>query len=187
MPFKLSVFTQSNYTFEGKRETEEVEMFLYSHWLILVLKAIYYGLLALLPLVPVIFFAREIINYELVSLSFILLTAYYMILWAGICYETMIYLLDTWIVTDERIIDILQKGFFVRNVAELDLSRVQDISVKTSGIIQTIFDFGDVDIQSAGAINKFRFRQVAHPQMVKDRIMKLVTEAKKKGSEYIEA
>jgi len=91
----------------------------------------------------------------------------------------MIYLLDTWIVTGERILDINQKNFFFRTVAELDLSKVQDISIKTSGLIQTIFDFGDIEIQSAGATNKFRFNQVGHPNMIKDRIMKLVTEAKK--------
>lgn len=95
----------------------------------------------------------------------------------------MLYLLDTWIVTNERILDVNQKSFFFRTVSELNLSKVQDISVKTSGLIQTIFDFGDVEIETAGAaLDKFRFRQVAHPNMVKDRIMKLVSEARKHAS-----
>lgn len=179
MAIKLSVFTQSHYSFEGKRDTEEVEIFLYSHWIIPILKIVYYLLLSALPLVPILFFAREIVEYEIISLVLFALVGYYMLLWSIMFYELMLYLLDTWIVTDERILDIIQTSFFIRTTAELDLSRVQDISVRTSGFIQTIFDYGDVEVQSAGAVNKFLFRQVAHPQMVKDKIMKLVAEAKK--------
>lgn len=177
--FNLSVFTHSNYTFEGKRPEEEVEIFLYSHWIIPALKSVFYFLLALVPLIPMIVFSRDIIAYDVVGLCLFVLFAYYMIIWSLYFYEIMLYLLDTWIVTNERILDINQKNFFYRTVAELELSKVQDISVKTSGLIQTIFDFGDLEIQSAGATNKFRFSQVGHPNMIKDKIMKLVMQAKK--------
>jgi len=102
-----------------------------------------------------------------------------MIIWSMLFFETMIYLLDTWTVTTERIIDIDQRGFFIRKLSEIDLNRVQDISVKTTGFLGTILDYGDIEIQSAGTVNKFHFRQVAHPQLVKDKIMKLVIQAKK--------
>jgi len=183
MAIKLSVFTQSHYSFEGIRANEKVDIFLYSHWLIPLLKLVYYVLLSVVPLIPILFFAREIVEYEIISLVLFTLIGYYMFLWSLMFYELMIYLLDTWIVTNERILDINQTSFFIRTTAELDLSRVQDISVRTSGFIQTIFDFGDVEVQSAGAVNKFLFRQIAHPQMVKDKIMKLVTEAKKNAPE----
>lgn len=179
MAFNLDIFRQSKYTFEGKRGEEEVEIFLYSHWLIPLLKSIFYILVGIIPLIPLAFFAREIYDLNFIGITLIGLVAFYMTIWSMFFYEMMIYLLDTWIVTNDRILDIECRGFFIRTVSELDLARVQDISVKTTGFIQTIFDFGDIEIQSAGAVNKFRFRQVAHPQMVKDRIMKLVIEAKK--------
>lgn len=185
MSLKLSIFTESQHTFEGMREDERVRIFLYSHWLILALKVAYYFLLGLIPLVPIVFFAREIVQYEVVNLALFVLVGYYALLWSGLFYETMIYLLDTWIVTDERIIDIFQRGFFLRTVSELDLTKVQDISVKTNGIIQTFFDFGDIEIQSAGTVNKFKFRQVSHPQFIKDLITKIVADAKKKSGEEV--
>lgn len=40
MNLNLSIFTRSKYTFEGKRDAEEVEIFLYSHWIIIALKTI---------------------------------------------------------------------------------------------------------------------------------------------------
>jgi membrane protein YdbS with pleckstrin-like domain len=181
MPINFSIFTHTKYTFEGKRDTEEVEIFLYSHWIIILMKTIFYGLLAFVPLIPLLIFVRSIIDHGMLVIALFFLLAYYMILWSLYFYEVMVYLLDTWIVTNERILDIVQKSFFVRTVSDIDLTRVQDISVETKGLIQTVFDFGDIEIQSAGAVNKFRFRQVAHPNMIKDRIMKLVNEAKEKS------
>jgi membrane protein YdbS with pleckstrin-like domain len=139
--------------------------------------------MALVPLVPLLVFSQNLITHNLVGIAAFFLIVYYMIIWSLYFYEVMIYLLDTWIVTNERVLDIIQKGFFVRTVSELDLTKVQDISVNTTGFIQTIFDFGDVEIQSAGATNKFRFKQVGHPNMIKDRIAKLVSEAKHKNGE----
>jgi membrane protein YdbS with pleckstrin-like domain len=184
MPFKLSVFTHTNYTFEGKREKEEVEIFLYSHWIIIAVKVFSYLLLAVAPLIPFLIFLQYLLINGLAGIAFFAIVSYYMIVWSLLFYDMMNYLLDNWIVTDERIIDIVQHGFFNRTVAELDLVKVQDISVKMTGLIQTIFDYGDVDIQTAGATNKFKFKQIPHPNMVKDRIMKLVDEAKKKRGEH---
>lgn len=178
----LTIFTQSHHSFEGQRPEEEVHMFLYSHWILLALKIVFYTLLMLVPLVPILFFAREILLYQVTTMILLALTVYYMIIWSILFFETMLYLLDTWTVTNERIIDIDQKGFFVRRLSEIDLERVQDISVKTTGFLGTILDYGDIEIQSAGAVNKFLFRQVAHPQMMKDKIMKLVIEAKNNPS-----
>jgi len=183
MALNFSFFTQSKYTFEGIRPDEEVEIFLYSHWITVVIKTLVYTILAAVPLLALIILHEEVVSRGFFGIAFLFLIAYYMILWAMYFYEIMIYLLDTWIVTDQRILDITQKGFFYRTVSELDLTKVQDISVRTKGLIQTIFDFGDVEIQSAGATNKFMFTQVAHPNIIKDRIMKLAAEARKHSEE----
>jgi uncharacterized membrane protein YdbT with pleckstrin-like domain len=81
------------------------------------------------------------------------------------------YILDVWIVTDHRIIDSTQHGFFNRSISELHISRIQDISVKTDGFIQTLLKFGDLEVQTAGTENKFHFRQIPDPEGVKNKIM----------------
>lgn len=183
MAFNLSIFKHTKYTFEGKKENEEVEIFLYSHWITLIMRIAVYIVLALVPVIFILVFLAKIIELKLVGLTLFILFSYFMIIWSLIFYIVMLYLLDNWIVTNDRILDIDQKGFFARSVAELNLERVQDISVNTRGLIQTILDFGDLEVQSAGAINKFRFRQIPHPEMVKDKIMKLVEEAKRKSGD----
>ncbi|KKQ77632.1 MAG: hypothetical protein UT00_C0008G0004 [Parcubacteria group bacterium GW2011_GWA1_38_7] len=85
------------------------------------------------------------------------------------------YTLDVWIVTNRRIIDSAQHGFFNRTISELHLTRIQDISVETRGFVQTILHFGDLQVQTAGTEEKFKFHQIPHPEKVKDEIMKLVS------------
>lgn len=86
------------------------------------------------------------------------------------------YMLDVWIVTDRRIIDSTQHGFFNRTVSELHLTRVQDISVHTVGVIPTLLHFGDLQVQTAGTEEKFNFLQIPNPLAVKDAIMAVVTD-----------
>ncbi len=86
------------------------------------------------------------------------------------------YTLDNWIVTTKRIIDSLQSGFFNRRVAELHLEKIQDVSYKIEGLLPTFFNYGIVEIQTAGKDNKFLFEQVPNPQRVKDIIMELILE-----------
>lgn len=61
------------------------------------------------------------------------------------------YYLDTWIVTDRRIIYIDQRSFFNRNVSMFRLERLQDIEIRTKGIIQHLLNFGTISAQTAGS------------------------------------
>lgn len=73
---------------------------------------------------------------------------------------------DLNIVTDRRIIDIDQHMLFSRSMSELLLEDIQDVASKVTGILATFFDFGDVNIQTAGAKPNFTFSQVPHPREV---------------------
>jgi uncharacterized membrane protein YdbT with pleckstrin-like domain len=79
--------------------------------------------------------------------------------------------LDTWIVTNERVIDISQIGLFKRKVSELHLESIQDISVHTDGVIQSYLNFGNVEIQTGGAVLRFLFEEVPNPLEIKSLTM----------------
>lgn len=81
--------------------------------------------------------------------------------------------LDAWILTNERIIDIKQTGLFGRDVSEFKLDRIQDVTVHAKGVFPTIFNYGDVRIQTAGEKVDFIFEQVPSPYKVKDTILKV--------------
>jgi uncharacterized membrane protein YdbT with pleckstrin-like domain len=90
------------------------------------------------------------------------------------------YYLDTWIVTNERIINIEQKGLFSRIVSELHLNQVQDVTSETHGIVATFLSYGDVHIQTAGARERFNFKQIDNPEKIKQIITKLVQDDKRR-------
>ena len=83
------------------------------------------------------------------------------------------YYLDALIITDKRIIYVDQKGFFSREVATLNLDKIQDITITISGILATFLDFGTVKIQTAGESTEFIMRDVPEPSKIKSIIYEL--------------
>lgn len=84
------------------------------------------------------------------------------------------YYLDTWIVTNERIINIEQHGLFSRIISELHLNQVQDVTSETHGVLATFVSYGNVYIQTAGTRERFNFKGIDNPDKVKQQISKLV-------------
>ena len=61
------------------------------------------------------------------------------------------------IVTDRSLIQVLQKGLFNRKVSRLSMANVEDVSAEKKGIFAMIFNFGTLNIQTAGEIDNFIF------------------------------
>jgi hypothetical protein len=111
---------------------------------------------------------------------------YLLLLWFIIFYALTMYTLDYWIVTDERIIDNKQNGFFDRTISELDLSSIQDVKVNLTGLIPTFLNFGYVEIQTAARDKHFIFEDVPKPQDVKDIVMDLADkEERREGGRHV--
>ena len=83
------------------------------------------------------------------------------------------YWLDIWIITTERVIDIEQKGLFRREVSEFKLDKIQDVSFDIRGILPSLFDFGDVQIETAGKERNLTFKTIPHPRRVKNLLLKM--------------
>jgi uncharacterized membrane protein YdbT with pleckstrin-like domain len=86
------------------------------------------------------------------------------------------YYLDLWLVTNYRVVNVEQHSLFSRTISELDLAKVQDITSEIKGVIPSIFNFGDVHIQTAGEKERFIFEQVPHAHDIRKKILDLVQE-----------
>ncbi len=113
------------------------------------------------------------------------IAAYYLGIWVFFFSEFTDYYLDIDIVTNDRIVDIVQKGLFGRSVAELDLTRVQDVQSEIKGIIPTLLDYGTVVVQTAAEVENFRFEQVSHPHKVRQRILEMAALDRKREARDI--
>lgn len=166
-----------SYHFSNQKSYENVVLLLRRHPLILIGTLLLFFLLGLLPIIvysvtnSFSFFDQNAKN------GFLFLSSiYYLVLLYSLFYNLTDYALDVWIVTDHRIIDMKQNGLFSRDESEARLSNVQDVTVITSGILATLFSFGDVTIQTAAARIEFEFQQIPNQIRVKAIILKLSEE-----------
>lgn len=144
------------------------------HWFVVLRTALVFAILVLVPPVTLTFlpfitadFSPEIIeplvNFFL-SLYVVTLFLFLFLFW-------MDYYLDMWVITDLRIIAMEQKGLFRREISEIPLSRVQDVTIEISGIIETFLKFGTIRIQTAGE-RGFTIDNIPRLYEIKDIILK---------------
>ena len=70
---------------------------------------------------------------------------------------TWLYSQNELIITNENIIEITQKGIFHKDVSQLNLAKIQDVSATHKGIFATIFKYGNITIETAGEKESFQF------------------------------
>lgn len=164
-------FLRTHYTFEGKEASEKTLVLLYRHWFVLFLDLLSSFLLVFLPLILYFLINEQLIKFGLGDIFWFLVGVYFLFWWLGLYFRITMYLLDTWIVTDHRILNNEQRGFFNRTLSEMSLGKIQDVSVRLRGVIPTLLNYGDLEIQTAGTEPKFAFKQIPNPQAVKELIM----------------
>ena len=104
-----------------------------------------------------------IVNFSLAVYVMVLLT-YALVLW-------MAYYLDVWIITTQRIIDIEQRGLFVRTISEMNMDRIENVVVEIPGFIATLLGFGTIRLETAGEAD-FTIDVVSDYEQAKDLIVK---------------
>lgn len=153
--------------------TEKILLTMRRHWIVFAGPTLMFFLLLLIP--PVAFVAARIYlpffsvpAVEPVADFFLALyvaglLVYMLVRWLE-------YYLDVWIVTSERIIDIEQKTLFQREISEMTLDRIQNVTVEIPGFFATMMQFGNIKIQTAGA-GEFMVSDVTDFNRAKDLIL----------------
>ncbi len=167
-----------------QRQNEQVVLFLRRHWLAVLRLAVSFLLLTAIPIGIMLYFSSQlslmIADPFFGPIIVIVFSIYFLCIFLFVFFAFTNYYLDTWIVTTERVINIEQNGLFERVDSELDMIAVQDATANVSGMLATFFNFGDVQIQTAGEQEHFHFLSVPHPERVKQKIMELAIAAKER-------
>lgn len=154
--------------FEGQRDGETVILVFRRH-IIAMRKGFYLflGPFAVLSL-PVFIWQDSLWMLLFPLVGFVVglaLFLYYLILW----YFTV------FIVTDQRIRQITQYGFFGKDVVEVKLSKIQSISYHVPGFFGEIFKFGNIIIQTF--VGDLLIKNVEKPSEVYEALQDAVNEA----------
>lgn len=76
---------------------------------------------------------------------------------------TTVYWQNRWIVTDDSITQITQVSLFARQVSQLSMESLEDVSVRQHGILPTLFNFGTLKAETANEHTKFVFSYCPQP------------------------
>ncbi|OGZ35835.1 MAG: hypothetical protein A3A94_01620 [Candidatus Portnoybacteria bacterium RIFCSPLOWO2_01_FULL_43_11] len=164
----MSIFTISENSFEGQLPGEKVVFLTRKHWFAIFVPLFFSLILAVLPFALYFSINSSEFYGNNPSVYWFFVSVYFLILWNMAFYSVMIYSLNTLIITDKRIIENKQLGFFRHTVNELELEKIQDISVKVFGPVAEFLGFGNIEVQSAGAQAKFYFNQMPDPEKIKE-------------------
>jgi uncharacterized membrane protein YdbT with pleckstrin-like domain len=81
--------------------------------------------------------------------------------------------LNMQIITNIRVVDITQEGLFSHTVSELHIDKIEDATSMTNGILGTIFNYGNVYVQTAGTVDRFEFNNVPDPAGIEKLVLDL--------------
>ncbi len=84
---------------------------------------------------------------------------------------TYIYRENKLIVTDESLVQVLQKTLFNRRISRLSMSNVEDVNAEQRGILPTIFNYGTLTVQTAGEMENFIFTWCPNPNFYAHEIL----------------
>ncbi|MDE2311555.1 MAG: PH domain-containing protein [Patescibacteria group bacterium] len=85
----------------------------------------------------------------------------------------LFYYLNLQIITDLRIVDVTQEGLFSHTISELHIDKIEDVTSQTTGFFGTIFNYGNVYVQTAGTVERFEFVAVPQPNAIEKLILDL--------------
>jgi uncharacterized membrane protein YdbT with pleckstrin-like domain len=159
-PFAAFAYIPDNVNFIAADSNERVILLLRKHpitnipWIITAI--LMFIAPALLDALPV--FDSIPINIRLIASLF-----WYLITLAFVLEEFLSWFFNVYVVTDERVFDVDFVNLIYREITDANIDQIQDVTTKVGGVIPTLFNYGDVVIQTAAEIPQLEFIAVPRP------------------------
>jgi len=128
--------------FDGQREGEEVQFVFRRHFLTAKSGVIFLILMIMIGVGLTLLWPNNMMIFE-TFLALILVGV------LGFLYSYMLWYFSVYIVTNQRIRQISQRGLFKKSVVDLGLDKIQSISYGVNGIRAGLMGYGTIVIQTA--------------------------------------
>jgi len=148
-------------TFAGQQDGEKV-LVVERKYPIVLRRPLLYGLviilISLLPWAFATYYDFSWAGYTLWWLSawLLVLLWYWIRAWVGWYYTV-------YVLTNQRILIVTQKGFFSREVNDLTLNNIQNVNYKVEGFQAALFGFGTVTIETLSGGKPIKLRYIHGP------------------------
>ena len=148
-------------TFDGQREGEEV-VFIFRRHILTAKKGLFFLIImSVLGILPLIMWPGD-------SRMFWIFLGAFAIGVLGALYSYILWYFSIYIVTNERIRQVVQKGLFRKTVVDLDLDKIHSISLNVPGIFGGIFGYGTIVVQTG--VGDLVISMVSHPKKVHNKL-----------------
>lgn len=179
-PFHAFAAKPQSVAFDTQHSEEEVILMLRQHpitqvgWVLTAIGLSFVPfLVAQLPFIPLL---PE--KYVLAGLI-----GWYALVFTFIFESFLMWFFNVYIITDERVIDVDFASLVYKNISAAKLENIEDITAVTGGALQSIFNYGTVKIQTAGANTEFEFEAVPQPAKVTAVLNELLVEEEREKIE----
>jgi len=91
---------------------------------------------------------------------------------------------SVFIITDKRLIQVTQKGFFHKSVIDMGLNQIQMVNYQVAGLQETMLGFGTIMMQTF--VGDLVIHDIAHPAKIQKKLLEILREQGVSASPYSE-
>lgn len=156
--------------YESQLNGEKILLFLRQHpivnvsWIFLSI-AMFLAPFVLTPFFPPFQFLP--LNYQ-----FVLFLFWTLFIFGFVVEHILMYLFNSFIVTNQRVIDIDFYSLIYKTVSYAQLERIEDVDTQVGGVLFSLIDAGNIEVQTAAEVPQFEIDIIPHPA----RVAKLINE-----------
>jgi len=168
-------------TFETQDDDEEVVLLLRAHfitnlpWILITL------IFSLIPPLLAVTGGLSLLQSQIglnPTTIYSLLLIWYLFLFAYAFQNFLLWYFNVYLVTNENVVDMDFFQLLYRKIASAELSKIEDVTASMGGVAQSLFNYGNIQIQTAGAVVEFVFERVPNPAYVQKVIEETVEKAR---------
>lgn len=151
--------------FDDQLEDEEV-LFVFRKHPIVMRKGLVISMLAILAgTFPSLIKPEYVYLFGGLAAGFVLAAILYLPSWISWYYSV-------YIVTDQRLIQITQKGFWKRSVVDIGLPQIQMVNYEVSGFQETLLGYGTIMMQTF--VGDLIIHDVHHPTKIQKKLLTIL-------------
>lgn len=149
-------------SFDGQREDEDIIAVWRQHPWVMAKSAMIAVLIVVVGSIPL----ALSFSWGLWALALFTIAAVFYFLGGYFLWLNTIYIL-----TNQRIFAILQKGILFRSNTEVPLANIQNVSHTQKGVFQMTLKYGNIEIETSGAKTAMILKNVEKPYVVQQKIL----------------
>lgn len=160
--FFHAFYLKPSLRFETQSPTEQVILLLRAHPITQIIWIITALIMMVLPIFVNFLLTAFLPPSQIIFINLL----WYSFIFGYIFLNVLNWLFNVGIVTNERIVDVDFTGILYKEVTASSIKKIEDITVKTGGFIASMFNFGNLFIQTAGTEMNIEFINIPVPTEV---------------------